>query len=176
MGRFPLAILVTVYATLASAAELPARKPGLWEVTMSLPGRTGPGQVIQQCIDAATDQMMQSSAGPLSPGACPKREVQNSANGFTIDSVCTMGSKSASARAVVTGSFGDSYTMTVTARSDALPGGSMTMSMAGRWLGPCKADQKPGDMIFANGMKMNILDLMKRSGEAGASSVPFPPR
>jgi hypothetical protein len=88
MERFRLAVLVTIYATLASAAELPARKAGLWEVTMSLPGRTGPGQVIQQCIDATTDQMMQSSAGPLSPGACPKREVQNSANGFTIDSAC----------------------------------------------------------------------------------------
>ena len=43
MGRFPLAILVTVYATLASAAELPARKPGLWEVTMSSSGPHRPG-------------------------------------------------------------------------------------------------------------------------------------
>ena len=173
MRRFGMAVLAIVYATVATAAELPSRKPGLWEVTMSLPSRTGPGQVVQQCIDAATDQMMLSSAGPLSPSTCAKREVQSSAGGFTIDSACTLGGKSATARAVVAGSFDNSYTMTVTAQSDALPGGSMTMSTAARWLGPCKADQKAGDMIFANGMKMNLLELMKRSGEAGTSSAPF---
>jgi hypothetical protein len=175
-GHFGPAMLVIFYTTLAPGAELPSRKPGLWEVNMSLPGRTGPGQVVQQCIDAATDQMMQSSAGPLSPSTCTKREVQTAADGFTIDSACALGGKSATARAVVTGSFQDNYSMTVTAQSDALPGGSMTMSTAGRWLGPCKADQRPGDMILANGMKMNILELMKRSGEAGTSSAPFAPR
>jgi hypothetical protein len=30
-----------------------------------------------------------------------------------------------------------------------------------RWVGPCKAGQRPGDMVMGNGMKMNVLDMMK---------------
>jgi hypothetical protein len=33
--------------------------------------------------------------------------------------------------------------------------------MEAKWIGPCKADQKPGDMVMSNGMKMNVLDMMK---------------
>ena len=78
-------ILVLICATPALATELPSRKPGLWEVKMTIENRNAPAQVIRQCIDAATDQMMQSSAGPFSAAACPKREVQTSANSTTID-------------------------------------------------------------------------------------------
>ena len=35
------------------------------------------------------------------------------------------------------------------------------MTIEAKWLGPCKADQKPGDMIMGSGMKMNINDLGK---------------
>jgi hypothetical protein len=41
------------------------------------------------------------------------------------------------------------------------------MTMSAKWLGPCAADQRPGDMIMPNGMKINILDLQKR-GVPGA--------
>ena len=39
----------------------------------------------------------------------------------------------------------------------------MTMTMDAKWLGPCAADQKPGDMIMSNGMKINIPETEKRS-------------
>ncbi len=82
MGRFgAFSIVVLLGAVPALAAEMPSRKAGLWEVTMSFENRNVPGQSIQQCIDAATDQMMQSSAGPFAQQACSKRDVQRSANG-----------------------------------------------------------------------------------------------
>jgi hypothetical protein len=31
-----------------------------------------------------------------------------------------------------------------------------------RWTGPCKADQKPGDMIMPNGMKINIKQISRQ--------------
>jgi hypothetical protein len=46
------------------------------------------------------------------------------------------------------------------------------MTMAAKWLGPCAADQKPGDMIMGNGMKMNILEMQKRIPSQGV----LPPR
>ncbi len=156
-------ILVLICTTSALAAELPSRKPGLWEVKTSIENRNAPAQVIRQCIDAATDQMMQSSAGPFALAVCPKREVQRSENSITIDSTCTIGGKPATANAVVTGSFNGAYTMTVTSQSEDLPGGKMIMTMEAKWLGPCAADQKPGDMIMSNGRTINILEMQKHT-------------
>ena len=157
----PTSILLVICATSAPAAELPSRKPGLWEVKMSIEGRNAPAQVIQQCIDATTDQMMQSSAGPFSAAVCPKREVQMSPNSITIDSACMIGKKTATAHAVVNGSFDSAYTMTVTSQSEDLPGGRMIMTMEAKRLGRCTADQKPGDMIMSNGSTINILEAQK---------------
>jgi hypothetical protein len=172
MGRFgATAVLVLASVLPAMAAELPTRKAGLWEVKTSFENRNGAGPAIQQCIDAATDQMMQSGAGPLAQAACSRRDIQRSGNSVTIDSACTVGGKAATSHAVITGSFDSAYTMTVTSESAGLPGGKMTMTMAAKWLGPCAADQKPGDMIMGNGLKMNILDMQKRGLSQG---VPLP--
>ena len=54
-----------------------------------------------------------------------------------------------------------------------MPAGKMTMTIAATWLGPCAADQKPGDMIMGNGTKVNIPDMRKRGPSPG---IPLPPR
>jgi hypothetical protein len=166
------AVLVLAAAMPALGAELPSRKAGLWEIKTTFENRNGASLAVQQCIDASTDQMMQSSAGPLAQAACSKRDMQKSGDTVTIDSACTLGGKTATSHAVITGSFDSAYTMTVTSESDALPGGKMTMAMAAKWLGPCAADQKPGDMIMGNGLKVNILEMQKRGPSQG---VPLPP-
>jgi hypothetical protein len=45
------------------------------------------------------------------------------------------------------------------------------MAIEAKWLGACKADQKPGDIIMANGMKMNVTD-MQRGGAGGPPGLP----
>ena len=119
--------------------------------------------MVQQGIDAATDQMMQSSAGPFAPAVCPGRDVQQSENSITIDSTCAIGGKPATAHAVVAGSFDSAYTMTVTSQIPDIPDGKMIMTIDAKWLGPCAADQKPGDVIMSNGMKINVPEMEKRS-------------
>jgi hypothetical protein len=44
--------------------------------------------------------------------------------------------------------------------------------LTARWLGPCAADQKPGDMIMPNGTKMNILNMPKARGQPGTAGAP----
>ena len=39
--------------------------------------------------------------------------------------------------------------------------GQITVTMEAKWLGPCKGDQKPGDMILPGGMKINVNDMRK---------------
>jgi hypothetical protein len=34
--------------------------------------------------------------------------------------------------------------------------------MEAKWLGPCKAGQKPGDMVMPGGQTMNVLEMMKQ--------------
>ena len=167
-------IPVLICAMPAFGAELPSRKPGLWEIKMNAENRAA-GPTIRQCIDASTDQMMQQSAGALAQSVCSKRDVQRTATGITIDSICTMAGKTVTTHAVVAGNFDSAYTMTVTPQGEALPAGTRTMTMSARWLGPCAADQKPGDMIMANGMKMNILDMQRRGGQPSPSGMPGAP-
>ena len=148
-------------AASALAAEQLSRKPGLWEVKTTIQNSRAASRVVRQCIDAATDELSQSIAGPFSAAVCAERKVQRSADAVTVDSSCSMGGKPAHAHAVVTGSFDSTYTMTVAAESELLPGGKITMTMEGKWLGACTADQRPGDIIMGNGVKVNIPDMQK---------------
>jgi hypothetical protein len=155
--------LVVALAMPVAAAEMPSRKAGLWEITTNVASRS---MKMQQCIDAATDQAMQSHAS--SSGAdCSKRDVQKSATGMTIDSVCTIAGKTTTSHIVVNGSFDSNYTMSITSEGGSLPA-ARTITLEAKWLGPCAADQKPGDMIMPNGMKMNILTMQKAARPPGA--------
>ena len=77
---------------------------------------------------------------------------------------------------VISGDFNSAYTVKVSSKREggpAVPGrpadGTSNMTMEAKWLGACKADQKPGDMIMSNGMKMNIRDIPNLPGIPGAA-------
>jgi hypothetical protein len=146
--------------TVASAAELPQRKAGLWDLSL----KTAAGHTVsmKQCVDAKTDAALQAMSGAMSQRACSKRDIQRSADTITIDSVCTIAGKTRNSRAVITGSFESAYTMVLTSQGAGMP--VMTTTLTAKWTGPCAADQKAGDTIMANGMKMNILDLQNGLG------------
>lgn len=154
------AVLGSLLAAPASADDAAARKPGLWEVKISIDDR-GRAITVQQCIDASTDQMLQSSAGPFSAPLCAGREARKSEGGMTIDTRCSFHGKPASAHAVVSGSFDSAYSMTVTAEGDDLP--ATKMAMDAKWLGACAAGQQPGDVIMAGGVRVNIPELQRRA-------------
>jgi Protein of unknown function (DUF3617) len=155
--------LAAAFAMPAAAADMPSRKAGLWEVTTHVANHP---MKMQQCIDAATDQAMQSQAS--SSGAnCSKRDVQKTATGMTVDSVCTIAGKTMTSHIVASGSFDSNYSMTITSEGGSLPA-ARTITLEAKWLGPCAADQKPGDMLMSNGVKMNIIDMQKAMRPSGA--------
>ena len=86
MRRFASVALIAFVPGLALAADLPPRKPGLWEIKMAFEGRPG-AQSIKQCVDPETDAIMQSSATNIG-SQCSKRDVVKSGDTMTIDSVC----------------------------------------------------------------------------------------
>jgi hypothetical protein len=171
MGRVSAALfLLVICAVSASAADLPTRKAGLWEITTGMGGHS---VKMQQCVDAATDRAMQTRSGTAPNGDCSKRDVQKSGTTTTIDAVCTIAGKTRTSHIVVNGSFDSEYTLTVTSQAEGQPAGPPA-TLSAKWLGPCAADQRPGDMIMPNGMKMNIESMqnmqkgMMPPGAAGA--------
>ena len=169
MGRIRAAFVICIIsAAAASAAELPARKAGLWEITTIMGSHS---VKVQQCTDAASDQAMQARAAGGLSGDCAKRDVQKSGSTITVDSVCTFGGKTMVSHMVITGSFDREYTMTMTSQAPGMPVGPLA-TLNAKWLGPCAENQKPGDMIMPNGMKMNVLDRPKGLGQEGASGPP----
>ena len=169
MARICALFIVVFLATSASAAELPARKAGLWEITSNVGGRS---MQMQQCTDASTDQALQSRGGAGGGSDCSKRDVQRSGSTMTVDSVCTVAGKAVTSHTVINGSFDSEYTVNITSQKADAPGGQSMITMRAKWLGPCAADQKPGDMIMANGVKMNILNLPKGRGQPGPAVAP----
>jgi uncharacterized protein DUF3617 len=154
----------------ALALDLPARKAGLWEMKMNFENRNLPAQTMQQCIDAETDKLMNSIGGAMRSDVCSKEDVQKVGGTIVVDSVCKVGPATTTSHAVVSGDFSSAYTVKVSSKRDgaAAPGmpasGEMAMTIAAKWLGSCKADQKPGDIIMAGGRKVNIRDMQNLPG------------
>jgi hypothetical protein len=157
----------------ATALDMPPRKAGLWDMKMTMEGSGMPSHSSQHCIDAETDKMMGAMGGQMGKDMCSKQDIQRKGSTMTIDAVCKIGSTTTTSRTVITGSFDSAYTMKVTSKMDGAPagspataGGQTNMTIEAKWLGACKADQKPGDMMMGPGLKMNIRDMQSQPGLA----------
>ena len=67
-------------------------------------------------------------------------------------------------RAEISGDFNSAYTVKSTSQTDRAPAGmprDTTTTIEAKWLGACKPDQKPGDIVMPGGIKMNIKDMEK---------------
>ncbi len=167
------AVFVMLIPSLASAAmDVPARKAGLWQMTMTFESRNLPQQTIKQCIDAATDKLMNSMGGQIQKQNCSKQDMQRVGDTIVVDSVCKTGAGNGTSvsHAVVTGDFNSAYTVKVESKTEGAampgmsPGGTMKMSIDAKWLGPCAAGQHPGDMIMGNGMTINVRNMPSMGG------------
>jgi hypothetical protein len=156
-------LLVLQPAADALAVDLPVRKAGLWEMKMARTGGSIPDMTMQHCTDATTDKQMSTS---FSPGkeTCSKQDIQKTATGYVSDSVCGVAGMTITSHAEITGDFNSAYTVKSTSHSEGGPSGvarDSTTTIEAKWLGACKGDQKPGDIVMPGGMKMNILELDK---------------
>jgi hypothetical protein len=154
----------------AFASDLPARKAGLWEMNTTV--TTGHTVAMKQCIDAQSDQILQARFASLPQRSCSKHDIQKSAGQITIDSVCTVAGRTTTGHIVITGSFDSGYTMVMTSVVKGVPT-PRNVTMSAKWLGPCAAGQRPGDVIMANGKTFNIIDMERAvRGVVGGASAP----
>jgi hypothetical protein len=161
----PALLLAAAAPVLAEEVEMPNRKAGLWE--MKMVSEAMPGMTMQHCTDETTDKQMRNAASPIAKDMCSKNEIQKTATGFVTDSVCEIGGMKMNSHAEITGDFNSAYTVKSTSQQQGGPIGGprqTTMTLDAKWLGPCAADQKPGDIVMPGGFKMNVKDMEKLKG------------
>jgi hypothetical protein len=159
-------LLAVLPALDAGAAELPVRKPGLWEMKVVKSGSPLPEMTMQHCTDESTDKQMSTGLAPAANDVCSKHEFQRTATGYVTDSVCSVAGVSISSHSDITGDFNSAYTVKSTSHSGGPAGAprDAVTTIEAKWLGACKADQKPGDIVMPGGFKMNIKDAEKLKG------------
>jgi hypothetical protein len=151
----------------ARAVEIPLRKPGLWEMKTVRSGSPLPNMTMQHCTDETTDKAMSTAFSPLSKDVCSRNDIEQTATGYVTDSVCGVAGVSVTSHSEITGDFNSAYTVKTTSHSENGPAGvprEITMTIEAKWLGACKPDQKPGDIVMPGGFKLNIKDAEKLKG------------
>jgi hypothetical protein len=162
LSCFCVGSLALLSAQHARADELPLRKPGLWEMKIVKTGSLVPNMTMQHCTDASTDKDMANTVSPVAKQICTKQEVQKTATGYIADSVCSVAGVSMTSHSDITGDFDSAYTLVTTSHLDKGPSAIRdTTRIEAKWLGDCKAGQKPGDVVMPGGFKLNVKDAEK---------------
>lgn len=147
---------------MAAEVEVPNRKPGLWEMKMVNSGMAG--LTMQHCTDEATDKQLRTVYSPMAREVCSKNVVQKTATGYITDAVCTVGGVTMNSHSVIKGDLNSAYSIHVSSEQQGAPSvvpERTSMTLEAKWLGPCKPEQKPGDIVMPGGFRLNINDMDK---------------
>lgn len=154
-----LVIAATFASTSAWADEQPHRRAGLWEVTRTGVDVGNPARTTRVCIDPETEATLRDVGASFARSTCSSTEIHSSQNKVTADAVCELGGSHATSHTVITFAGDTAYSQVSTTQLDPpLYGRSeVTTAVEGKWLAPCDADMRPGDMFTAMG-KINRVD------------------
>jgi Protein of unknown function (DUF3617) len=144
------------------AAELPIRRPGLWEIKIKLTGGAAPTAMMRHCTDESVDREMSTLFNPLAPPPCKESEVQKLADRYTVDATCKADNKTVTIHSDVTGDFAATYAVVTETKTQEQPDTEPTvssMTLEGKHVGSCKWGQKPGDVVMAGGLKVNVKQM-----------------
>jgi hypothetical protein len=158
-------LLPLLAASTAQADDLPVRKAGLWEMKMVRTGSAVPDMTMQHCTDESVDREMNNNVAPIAKQACSKQDVKKTATGYVSDTECNVGGMSMTSHTEITGDYNSAYTVKTSSHAQGGAAGAAgrdtTMTLEAKWLGACKPDQKPGDVVMPGGFKMNVKDVGK---------------
>lgn len=161
MMRFIPVFLLFVFANSNAAPnELPSRKAGLWEIKMQM-SEMPQSMTSQHCVDSKTDNLLQQQG--QAKQECSKNSVRKDGDKIIIETVCKVEGSIATSKAVFSGDFTRQYRGEINTNF-APPWHGMKTSkqtLESKWLGACKAGQKPGDVIIPGMGSMNLNEMMK---------------
>jgi hypothetical protein len=124
--------VIALAGTGALAVEGLTHKPGLWETKVQVAGHT---MVTQMCTDAATEASNLATTAAYMKEHCTKNELSQQGDKFISDTECTFAGHHVIGHGITTRIGDNAFHTEGTTIVDA------------KWLGPCKAGQKPGLMM-----------------------------
>ena len=142
--------------------SLPARQPGLWQMTVTEDGSVDPPQNLQICIDALTDAHLGILGTDLSGDQCLRRTVSQAGDGtLGLLASCDMGAGVVTEYSgSITGDYSRDYSEKLRAQttSQSLPQMNRVANyiVTAKRLGDCAAGQQPGDVVN-DGVKVNLF-------------------
>jgi hypothetical protein len=148
--------------TPAGADELPVRKAGLWDIKIKLTGGAAPTAMMRHCTDESVDRQMSTLFNPLAPHPCTKTMVQKEGDHYTVNGSCSVDEKSVKVMSDVSGDFQSAYTVVTETKVQDDPDSDpvlSSMTLEGTYAGACKWGQKPGDVMMAGGLKVNVKTM-----------------
>ncbi|KRA84408.1 DUF3617 domain-containing protein [Altererythrobacter sp. Root672] len=128
------------------AAEVNALKPGLWELTTTVPNTPKP-LTTKVCIGEAVPGS--NSFAPPATGDCAKNELTKTADGLALDMECTNSGMTTTTKGTITGDMTSTYKVEMTTKTSGpnMPAAAqveISSTVEGKYLGDCPADMKPG--------------------------------
>jgi len=166
MLRFTFVVVVAFAPVVltAQADEGPHLKPGLWDLTMSSSDPEAPRIGMQICMDAATDAAFHDFAMGIAKSHCSRNVVKSDSSQIITDSVCTIAGTQIASHSITNFTADTAYHTDVKTHFEPPMGGKSdgTATQDGKWTGPCTAGMQPGEMIGADGEKMNLKELTGR--------------
>lgn len=158
----------------AAASNLPARKAGLWEVTLSAHALQGPGSArqpdvtVQQCTSPAAEPVMLLALLPGQENCSATRVARRAGpgGGHEIATTCSTHGSPVQGRMELWGDLQSVYGGTFSVRFPQAPQENLgPVPFQGRWLGSCRPGQRAGDMVLPNGVTVNVVDDAARVQE-----------
>lgn len=141
--------------------DYPRRRPGLWEVR-SVGAEASGLPPTRQCVGAHADTAahhLDRTVGTR--GSCTFGAFRRAGAAWLAESVCREARTVVTSRAVATGDFAEAYRIDTLVSYEPPLGGVRREdrdALEARWIGPCTAGQKPGDLVVPGMGTLNMND------------------
>ncbi len=141
---------------------VPVRKPGLWQIELTIDDGSYAIPPSQMCIDAGAEKRLTLVGAQMDRRECSAYQVRKQPDGsWTINSVCKLDAHTTvSTDGVASGDFSSTYSIDATGVTSGSPkparNGSHHVTVAAKWLGSCPAGQHGGD-VTSNGKTTNVF-------------------
>jgi len=145
-----LGLLASAAASQTPSPDHPVRKPGWWEIRMSVAGAAPRPQqlTMRLCTDPEIEKV-QPAFGVHMGKACPPMQITPTAVGWDIHAACQDHGTSVAADGHASGDLSSHYVVDVDSRIVPPPAPGVTdmkIHMDATWIGPCPAGKRPGDL------------------------------
>jgi uncharacterized protein DUF3617 len=170
---FLVLIAAFLFAGTVQAQDKFSRKSGLWDMKVTST-RTGDERAhsYQMCVDQASDNAFLQVAGGLRSERCQTTKSARDGDKIVVDATCKVAMRTtATTHAVVTGKLDSAYKIESKSTFDPpLKGKSEGGTVIeAKWTGACKTGQRPGDVMFSDGTKINLLGEDKAAEDKAAA-------